>query len=237
MLRRDLYPLPSWLYDHSHKALTDQNEELSYWTTHIWKSFRDLVDEYASINDQVKRSGEAGWSERGEKLIDAFIGLSYDLGLVHANDLLVLGVSRDDVLQLFGDRKASLLTEMEVAWQRACEKLEVRMRPEIDGEQRRYFAQIFGDVEKSLEEVLRDGSVTPDAATPSIAPQNAPPIVQEWEAFKAIRQLLSGPNEQIPEPVLRGILARQNGIQPEDVSLRQIGLAVAEKRAADRARR
>jgi hypothetical protein len=53
-------------------------------------------------------------------------------------------------------------------------------------------------------------------------------ILQEWEAFKAIKQLITGPRESVPELFLRSSVSRQLGIKPEDVSWNQISHAVTE---------
>jgi hypothetical protein len=52
------------------------------------------------------------------------------------------------------------------------------------------------------------------------------PVRQDWEAFKAIKRLITGPHEHVPESFLRGSIARQLGIKPEDVTCGQINHAV-----------
>lgn len=58
-------------------------------------------------------------------------------------------------------------------------------------------------------------------------PRHWSPIRQQWEAFKGIKQLISGPHEQIPEAFLRNALAGQYGIKPEEVTWEQIRFAVS----------
>lgn len=59
-------------------------------------------------------------------------------------------------------------------------------------------------------------------------PRLLPPILQEWEAFKAIKKIITGPHESVPEGFLRGSISRQLGIKPEDVTWKQIKYAVTE---------
>jgi hypothetical protein len=59
-------------------------------------------------------------------------------------------------------------------------------------------------------------------------PRTWSPIVQEWEAFKAIKQLITGPHEFVPESFVRESIARQLDIKPEDVTRKQFRLAVTE---------
>jgi hypothetical protein len=57
-------------------------------------------------------------------------------------------------------------------------------------------------------------------------PRTWSPVVQQWEAFKAMKELITGPHEQVPESVLRNILSWQHDIKPEEVTwehLRQAG--------------
>ena len=54
----------------------------------------------------------------------------------------------------------------------------------------------------------------------------APPIVREWEAFKAIKKLMAGPHEEVPEAFLRNSISRELGIEPKDVTFSQIRHAV-----------
>lgn len=58
-------------------------------------------------------------------------------------------------------------------------------------------------------------------------PQNRPPLFHEWEAFKAIKQTITGPHEEIPEGILRSILGRRYNVPPEHVTLEQIRFEVA----------
>jgi len=58
-------------------------------------------------------------------------------------------------------------------------------------------------------------------------PQNWPPLLQEYRAFKEIKKLMIGPHEQIPESLVRDSIARQLGIKPEDVTPKQINFELA----------
>ncbi len=53
------------------------------------------------------------------------------------------------------------------------------------------------------------------------------PLLQQWEALKALKELTSGPHEEIPEAVVRSVLADQYGVKPEEVTLEQIRFEVA----------
>jgi hypothetical protein len=59
-------------------------------------------------------------------------------------------------------------------------------------------------------------------------PRNWSPLRQEWEAFKIIKTLGTGPREQIPEAVVRLALAKQYGVKPGDVTWKQIRHEVAD---------
>lgn len=50
---------------------------------------------------------------------------------------------------------------------------------------------------------------------------------RQFEALKQIRELKSGPHEQIPEALVRTTLAKELGIRPEEVTPEQINRAVA----------
>jgi hypothetical protein len=54
------------------------------------------------------------------------------------------------------------------------------------------------------------------------------PIVQEWEALKSSRRIMTCQHERIPDADLRSILAGQYGIKPEDVNEGQIEYAAVE---------
>lgn len=53
-------------------------------------------------------------------------------------------------------------------------------------------------------------------------PRNWSPLRQQWEAHKSIKELQSGPHEQIPEAFVREVLGRQYGLKPDDVTWDQI---------------
>jgi hypothetical protein len=53
------------------------------------------------------------------------------------------------------------------------------------------------------------------------------PLRRDFEAFKAMKKLMSGPRERIPEAFVRDSIARQYGIKPEEVTPLQINFEVA----------
>jgi hypothetical protein len=53
------------------------------------------------------------------------------------------------------------------------------------------------------------------------------PVRRDFEAFKAIKKLITGPHERIPEAFMRNSIARQFGIKPEEVTAKQINFEVA----------
>jgi hypothetical protein len=59
-------------------------------------------------------------------------------------------------------------------------------------------------------------------------PKNWSQLRQNFEAFKGIRKLATGPHETIPEVLVRDVLARQYGIKPEKVTWQQIRTALAD---------
>jgi hypothetical protein len=58
-------------------------------------------------------------------------------------------------------------------------------------------------------------------------PQSWSPLVQQYEAYKQIKELRSGPHERIPEDLVRRAVAEQHGIKPEEVTSEQIRFEVA----------
>lgn len=59
-------------------------------------------------------------------------------------------------------------------------------------------------------------------------PRNWSPLRAQFEAFKKIKELHSGPHERIPESLVRDTLAQKLGIRPEEVTPKQINLAVVD---------
>jgi hypothetical protein len=53
------------------------------------------------------------------------------------------------------------------------------------------------------------------------------PLRRDYEAFKAMKTLISGPRERIPEAFVRDSIARRCGIKPEEVTPLQINFEVA----------
>jgi|HubBroStandDraft_6_1064221.scaffolds.fasta_scaffold04816_8 DNA-binding transcriptional regulator YiaG len=57
-------------------------------------------------------------------------------------------------------------------------------------------------------------------------PRSWPPLRAEFEVFKSLRDMQSGPREEIPEALVRDSLSRQLRIKPEEVTWEQIRHAV-----------
>ena len=58
-------------------------------------------------------------------------------------------------------------------------------------------------------------------------PRNWPPLLQELEAFEAIKNLQAMPPKEISEAVVRNLIAGRLGIKPQEVPWQQIQLEVA----------
>jgi hypothetical protein len=58
-------------------------------------------------------------------------------------------------------------------------------------------------------------------------PKNWPRLRTEFEVFKSLRDMRSGPHEEIPEAFMRDSLLRQLGIKPEEVTWEQMRHAVS----------
>jgi hypothetical protein len=58
-------------------------------------------------------------------------------------------------------------------------------------------------------------------------PNDWSPLRRQYEAFKSAKGLVSGPQEQIPEALVRMTLAKELGIREDDVTPWQINMAVA----------
>jgi hypothetical protein len=53
-------------------------------------------------------------------------------------------------------------------------------------------------------------------------PGNWPEIVRQYELFKSIKNLITGPQEEVPEEVLRNLIAQQDNTRPEDVTFERL---------------
>jgi hypothetical protein len=53
-------------------------------------------------------------------------------------------------------------------------------------------------------------------------PRNWPPFRREYEVFKKLRDMRSGPHEQVPEALVRDAISRRLGTKPEEVTWEQI---------------
>jgi hypothetical protein len=58
-------------------------------------------------------------------------------------------------------------------------------------------------------------------------PKNWSPLRRQVEAFRGIKELISGPRLNIPEALVRETLARQYGIKPEEVTFQQIRFEIS----------
>ncbi len=58
-------------------------------------------------------------------------------------------------------------------------------------------------------------------------PRNWSPLRSQFEAFKAMKATLNQKPERIPEDLVRGTLAQQYGVKPEEVTLKQIQFEVS----------
>jgi lambda repressor-like predicted transcriptional regulator len=141
-LRRDRYPLRYCLYDHSHQPVADLEAELDYWKTHVWRGFNDLMEEY-------ERLGMATWPDRLKKLKRAVGGLSYDLAVLQANDLLARGLRGEEAMRAHRDASAALQEQVASSSRGWCERLQISC--EDDGV-RVHFRRVADD----LQQLLRD---------------------------------------------------------------------------------
>lgn len=58
-------------------------------------------------------------------------------------------------------------------------------------------------------------------------PQDWTPLRRRFEAFRKMRDAVTGSHERIPESLVRDAIAEQLGIKPEDVTWKQIQFAVS----------
>jgi len=58
-------------------------------------------------------------------------------------------------------------------------------------------------------------------------PKNLPPIVQWYKTFKKLKELQNVPPEDVPEKLVRDVIAGELGIKPEDVTFPQIRFQIS----------
>jgi hypothetical protein len=150
-LQRARYPFGYWLYDHSHERLQDPKAELAYWKDHVWRGYHVLIESH-------ERAGMAE-VDRHEKLSFAVAGLSYDLAVLQANNLIDRGLRGDEAMRVFRDEAAEILEEVASSWRASCERLAVTF--EDDTEEVKDLAQPFHRVRDDLRRLLNNIPVTP----------------------------------------------------------------------------
>jgi hypothetical protein len=166
-LRRDMYPRPTWLYDHSHESLGELDAELQYWGRHVWAGFRRRVNHFERIIEERKREGDPARPDCSGKLDSARVGLSYDLAVLRANHYLDLGLRGEDAIGAFRNEEAPLVREIESAWLASCEMLELSPAEEAHPDFARPFARVREHLAGLLEKISSRNSVG-DAPPPGI---------------------------------------------------------------------
>jgi len=58
-------------------------------------------------------------------------------------------------------------------------------------------------------------------------PKNWTPFRAYFEAFRKVKEIVTGPQEHIPEVLVRDFIAKQRGIKPEEVTWEQIRFEVS----------
>jgi hypothetical protein len=174
-LRRDSYPLISWLYDHDHDSLPDPRDELEYWTLHIWQRYRELIGHYARLVDEDQRAGRPIWEHREQKLDNAIVGLSYDLAVLQANYVVDRGLRGDEGVGAFHDEAGALLEQLESELSASRESLALSDDNAQD-EQVKHLAQMFKQVGHDLRGLFH---VLPPAVGPHDAPNKEIPPTAE----------------------------------------------------------
>jgi hypothetical protein len=215
-LRRDRYPLGSWLYDHSHEAEADPKAEWEYWQDHVWRGYNALIDNYVQL-------GLASSANREEKLYSAIGGLSYDLAVLQANYVLDRGLRGDAAMRTFRDESAELLEEVTSSWRASCERLAVTF--EDDTEELKGLAQPFHRVRDDLRRVLAElpapsGHSTQEAASAERSPVSGPrfPKRASWLATRLHERSWNkhdverndGPNHKTVQKILNGEHVRED---------------------------
>ncbi len=143
-LQRARYPFGYWRYDPSHERLQDPKAELAYWKDHVWRGYHVLIESH-------ERAGMAE-VDRHEKLSFAIAGLSYDLAVLQANNVIDRGLRGEDAMRALRDEAAELLEEVTSSWRASCERLAVTF--EDDTEEVKDLAQPFDRVRDDLRRLL-----------------------------------------------------------------------------------
>jgi hypothetical protein len=114
-LRREQYPHCDFLYDNPHDRRPDPKAELDYSRSKVWSGY------YAKIENLESRRTELAY--RRQTLIFAVIGLSYDLAVVQANDVIDRGLRGEEAARAYREEAALLLKEVSSARRVSCERL------------------------------------------------------------------------------------------------------------------
>jgi hypothetical protein len=144
---RAKYPLHFWLDKSTPMdAFSSPAEEHEYWRKTAWEGFAWKIRD-------TERRAMAG-ACRKEHLLYAMTGLSYDLAVVKANEILDRGLRGDAAIRAFRDEFTDALGEIEAAWHTSRERLAVY----VDDEQRsiRTPKQAFHEVQHELRLLLNN---------------------------------------------------------------------------------
>jgi hypothetical protein len=167
--------------------------------------------------------------------------------VLQANYVIDRGLRGEAAIRAFLDEVAKLREEVTSSWRTSCDRLAVTFENETEEE--KDLAQPFHRVGEDLRRLLHSLADAPEAARPGefqralseLAateggkepvqdndPKSWPPTLQLYEAHKSIKELITGPHERIPESFFRNSISLQLGIKPEEVTWKQIKLAVTE---------
>jgi hypothetical protein len=131
-------------------------------------------------------------------------------------------------------------TDLANAWLEAIRKERINFRSEqggteVDEEGREGRQYVLGTINGVCEasatlcRILEKRAIQAEFEQKQRAdPKNWPYVRQRYETFKQIKELISGPREKVSETFLRNALAEQYGINPEEVSKKQIQLGLAD---------
>jgi hypothetical protein len=177
-LRRDSYPLVSWLYDHDHDSLPDPSDELEYWRSHIWQGYRKLIGHYTRLVEEDQRRGQQIWEHREQKLDDAIVGLSYDLAVLQANHVVDRGLRGDEGARAFDGEAVPLLEQLESKLRASRKSLALSDHNGQD-EQIKHLAQAFKQVGHDLRNLFH--ALPPPEGPDDVTNKELPPTAAEQE--------------------------------------------------------
>src|SRR5260370_2841107 len=130
-------------------------------------------------------------------------------------------------------------TDLLVAWLEAIRKEHINFRSdkiatEVNSEGREESQYVLGTIDRVCEaSAILCGKLEAQAIQTEFEekqrndPQNWSPLRRQFEAFRGIKKLITGPHETIPEALVRDVLAQQYGIKPEEVTRKQIQFEVS----------